>query len=96
MVNWKLMRLLVIYRPNSEHARSVESFLQSFQERHEDAKVEVLNVDSREGNAMATLYDVMQYPCILVTRDDGSLLKSWEGPNFPLMDEVAYYTLGQA
>lgn len=87
---------MVIYRPNSEHARTTESFIEDFQDRHEEARLEVLNVDSREGSATASLYDIMQYPAILAVREDGSLMRSWEGNALPLMDEVAYYTLGQA
>lgn len=89
------MRVLVLYRPNSEHGRSVEEFIREYQARHEVGKLEVLNVDSREGGATATLYDVMQYPALVVTRDDGSELKRWEGETLPLMDELAYYTFNQ-
>jgi len=56
--------------------------------------MEVLDVDSRDGMATASLYDVMRYPAILTLRDDGSVLKSWEGEQLPLMDEVAYYATG--
>ncbi|HET8709119.1 MAG TPA: hypothetical protein VFL85_02455 [Candidatus Saccharimonadales bacterium] len=89
------MKVLIIYRPNSEHGRQVEDFIRDFKERHENGRLEVLNVDSREGNATATLYDVMQYPAILALRNDGSVLKMWEGGELPLMDEVAYYTFNQ-
>ena len=44
---------------------------------------------------MASLYDIMNYPAILALRDDGSILKTWEGDELPLMDEVAYYTFNQ-
>lgn len=84
------MKVVVLYRPNSEHGRDVETFIHDFQDRHQ-GKLEALNVDSREGNATATLYDVMQYPAILALREDGTLLRSWEGNELPMMDEVAYY-----
>jgi hypothetical protein len=86
------MKVLVLYRPNSEEARTVESFVHDFQSRHEAGRLEVLDVNTRDGYATATLYDVMSYPAILVLRDDGSILKSWEGDMLPLMDEIAYYT----
>jgi len=60
---------------------------------HPDVRLEIDNVDSREGTAMASLYDVVQYPAILVLREDGTLLKSWEGDTFPLMDEVVSYAV---
>lgn len=89
------MKVLVLYRPDSEHGRQIEDFIRDFKNRHEDGKLEVLNVDSREGNAMASLYDVMTYPAILALRIDGSVLKMWEGGDLPLMDEIAYYTFNQ-
>lgn len=89
------MKIVVLYRPNSEHGRTVEEFIHDFQERHQ-GKLEVLNVDSREGGSTALLYDVMQYPAILALREDGSLVKSWEGSGLPMMDEIAYYTYSAA
>jgi hypothetical protein len=85
------MKVVVIYRPDSEYARIVETFIHEYQIRHDDKKLEVLNVDSREGSATASLYDIMQQPAILALRDDGSVLRSWEGSELPLLDEVASY-----
>jgi len=86
------MKIVVLYRPDSEHARLVEEFIHDYQRRHEGSKLEILNIDSRDGIATASLYDVMQYPTILALRDDGSVLRSWEGETLPLMDEVASYS----
>lgn len=91
MVHFTEMKVVIIYRPNSEHGRVVEDFIRDYQLRHQAGKLEVLNIDSRDGNAMAALYDVMQYPAILALRDDGSVLRAWEGDTLPLMDEVASY-----
>jgi hypothetical protein len=85
------MKVLVLYRPNSEHGRIVEEFIHDFQQRHSDERMEILNVDSRDGSAMASLYDIMQYPAVLVVQDDGFVHRSWEGDSLPLMDEVASY-----
>ncbi len=87
------MKLVVIYRPDSEYARSVETFIGDFNRLHEGLgrRVEVLNVDSREGMAMMSLYDIMQQPALIVLTDDGRQLNSWSGPQLPLMDEVAAY-----
>lgn len=90
-----VMKVVILYRTHSEQATNVESFIRDFQTSHRSGRLEVLDVDSRDGMAMATLYDVMQYPAILALRDDGSVLKSWEGDALPLMDEVAYYTFDQ-
>jgi hypothetical protein len=89
------MKVLILYRPNSEHGRVVEDFIRDYKNRHEEGKLEVMNIDSRDGSATASLYGVIQYPAILALRNDGSLLKYWEGNQLPMMDEVAYYTFGQ-
>ena len=85
------MKVLVLYRPNSEHGRLVEEFIHDFQQRYQDARLEVLNIDTRDGSATASLYDVMRYPAILVVQGDGYLQKSWEGDHLPLMDELVSY-----
>jgi hypothetical protein len=86
------MKVVVIYRPQSEHGREVETFIHDFQQTHQ-AGLEVLSVDTREGVSTASLYDVTEYPAILAVREDGTLLKSWQGSQLPMMDEVAYYTM---
>jgi len=86
------MKVLILYRPNSEHGRLIEEFVHDYQQRHQATHLEVLSIDTREGSAMATLYDIMQYPAILVVQNDGSVQRSWEGDSLPLMDEVASYT----
>jgi len=85
------MRVLVLYRPNSEHGRLIEEFIHEFQARHQSGHLEVLNIDTREGSATASLYDVVQYPAILVLQTDGYVQKLWQGDSLPLMEEVAAY-----
>lgn len=84
------MRLLILYRPNSEHGRITEDFIREYKNRY-NSGLDIEDVDSREGIATATLYDVVQYPAILVLSSDGSAQKVWQGTEFPLMDEVASY-----
>ncbi|HPR09727.1 hypothetical protein KDA06_04390 [Candidatus Saccharibacteria bacterium] len=88
------MKILVLYRPNSEHARGVESFLHDLQKQHyiQPRNLKTLNMDSREGISTASIYDIMAFPAILVTADNGQYMKHWEG-NLPLMSEVMSYTL---
>lgn len=84
----------MIYRPNSEHARRVEEFLRDLQHEHDldRGSLEILDVDSRDGIAMASMYDVMSAPAIIVTDNIGSYIKSWIGEELPLMGEIAAYT----
>ncbi|MDZ7744298.1 MAG: hypothetical protein U5K77_00850 [Candidatus Saccharibacteria bacterium] len=85
------MKLLVIYRPVSEYARKVDEFVGMFKRLHPQTKIEMVSLDTREGSATASIYDIVQYPALLALRDDGSTLKVWQGEDLPLMDEVASY-----
>jgi len=93
-----IMKLLILYRPNSEYARDVETFIHDFKQRHEGIgrRMEVIDYDTREGQAEASIYDIMAHPAILVLGDDSSMVASWSGPELPLMNEVAayFYTSG--
>lgn len=85
------MKLLVLYRPYSEHGRTIEEFAHDFEHRMPEHKMDLLSLETREGADMAKLYGVVRYPAILALRDDGQLLKYWEGDTLPLMSEVASY-----
>jgi len=86
------MKVLVLYRPKSEHGRIIEEYIRDLRSRTRDLKLEVLSIDSRDGSAIASLYDVLSYPAILVLANDGYLQKSWEGTDLPLMDEIVAYS----
>jgi hypothetical protein len=85
------MKLIVLYRPNSEHARITDEFITNFERHSGGIKADLQDFDSKEGQATASLYGIMQHPAIIALRDDGELMKAWEGPMLPLMDEVASY-----
>ena len=84
------MKVCILYRPRSEHARRVDEFVHEF-ERQKGISVETLSLDTRDGAATASLYDIMQYPAIMILRDDGQLHKLWTGEQLPLMNEVAIH-----
>jgi hypothetical protein len=92
----KTMKLLVLYRPNSEHARLVEQFLRDFERQgHKGtARVDVMDLNTREGAAMAAVYDIVQYPGMLATTDDGQLVHAWQGELLPTMNEISGYLRG--
>lgn len=84
------VKLLILYRPNSEHETEVEAYVRDFQRRYEvGKKIEMVSMNTRDGAATASLYDVVAYPAILVLGDDGSMVSFWQGMPLPLMDEVA-------
>lgn len=84
----------MLYRPDSEHARRVEEFLHDLQRQHtvDERHLQVIDIDSREGIATSSIYDIMSHPAVVVVDDDGSYVKSWDGGNLPLLDEVIGYT----
>lgn len=85
------MKVVVLYRPNSDHARIVEDFAADLGRRY-DARIDLISLDTRDGSSTASLYDIMQYPAVLALTNDGQLIKDWQGTNLPLMNEVSYYT----
>lgn len=86
------MKVVVLYHPESEHARSVLTFQSDF-ERLTSKTAELLSLETSEGDEQAKLYGVTQYPAIIVKTDSGEILKSWEGENLPQISEVVSYTL---
>lgn len=86
------MKVLILYRPKSEHARRVEEFVHDFERHQTNRKINTLSLDTRDGAATATLYGIVSYPAFLALADDGQLLKSWEGENLPLMNDLAFYS----
>jgi thioredoxin-related protein len=88
------MKVLVLYRPNSEHARTVEIFLHDLQKQHDvdQSSLQILDVDSREGIELARIYDIMSTPAIVVTDNSGGYVYSWVGEELPLMRDVAAYS----
>lgn len=86
-----MMKVVILYRPKSEYATPVETFVHDYQVRHGSSHLDLVNVDKREGIALASLYDIMEFPAILAMATDGTLLHMWTGAQLPLMDEVASY-----
>jgi len=87
------MRVVVLYRPNSEFSRLVEEYARDF-ERQRGKTIELISLDTVQGSDMARLYGIVQYPALLTLRDDGQVLKDWQGERLPLMQEVAGYLNG--
>lgn len=85
------MKVVILYRPNSEGARMVEDFAREFTRRYMDRKLELVSVDTRDGSATATLYDIMKCPAVLALADDGQVIHEWQGDSMPLMNEISYY-----
>lgn len=86
------MRVTILYRPDSEHARRVEEYIADFERFHPGSELQILNIDTPDGAHLAGLYGVMQYPAVLALKDDGQMQQMWEGVDkLPLMNDLAYY-----
>lgn len=84
------MKALLLYRPNSEHSTMVEDYLRDFK-MQTGKTLQTLDVDSPEGVEVCKVHEIMEYPAILVTDDDGRELNRWTGAQLPRFGEVSYY-----
>lgn len=84
------MKLVILYHLKDEFSTMVENFADDCKKRT-NREINLVDVDSREGTSLATVYGIVNYPAELVTKDDGQLMKYWEGSELPLYDEVMGY-----
>lgn len=84
------MKALALYHPNSERSRLFEEYVQRLQDSTQNS-VDLLSLETREGAATASLYDVVQYPAIAVVDEAGRAHRVWQGEELPLVDEVLGY-----
>ncbi len=84
------MKAAILYHPQSEFARAVEEYAHDF-EHQKGIPIELISLETKDGANLAALYEIVQYPALLVRQDNGDLVKHWEGDPLPLMNEVAGY-----
>ena len=84
------MRVVVIYRDESDHAREVIDYMADFA-RQTGRELEVLDPDSADGGMFCRTYDIVEYPSIIALSDDGVMLNLWRGRPLPTIGEVSYY-----
>ena len=82
------MKLTIIYRENSEHARAVTDFVEILRRRYPGKEAELLDIDTKQGADKAAVYGVTQYPALLLTNFEGRVYSQWEGEPLPIVDEV--------
>ena len=87
------MKVVVFYRPKSEHASAVEEFVTRYKQLQPPRKIEIKDIDTRDGSATASIYDIVQYPAVMATTDYGEVVQTWQGQMLPTLSEVAYYGL---
>lgn len=85
------MKAVILYQPNTELESSVEEYVREFG-RETGKSIALVDSDSTQGIDIAQLYDIMQFPAIVVFRDDGSFVDSWaERDKWPTVSELSYY-----
>lgn len=85
------MRVVCLYREEKDYTREVEEYLEEINRKFNEAKVEILNPDTEDGDDFATLYGILEYPSIVAIDDEGKVLQTWKGMPLPRMDEIVYY-----
>lgn len=82
------MKLTIIYREKSEHARAVSEFVEMLRRRYPGKTAELVDIDTKEGADEAAIHGVNRYPAFLIKTYEGRLVQQWEGEPLPLLDEV--------
>jgi hypothetical protein len=84
------MRVVVVYKEQSDHARAVLDFLRDFQHQtgHE---LQTLDPDSVEGELFCRAYDIVEYPTVIALSDDSVMQNTWVGVPLPTISEVSFY-----
>lgn len=78
----------ILYRPHSEHARQVTRFKEELERK--GIELELVEVDSKQGAHLVSLYDTVRYPAVIVTTPDGSPLQTYSG-KLPTISDVTYF-----
>lgn len=84
------MRVVVITKDNTEYSRMVTTFINDFA-RQTGRSLEVLDLDTLEGESFCRAYDIVEYPTIIALSDDGHMQNIWRGTTLPTINEVSYY-----
>ena len=81
---------MILYRSQSEQERTVLDFERDYS--HQTGRdLKLIDLNTVEGADLAELYDIVRYPAVLATTDDGSLLQLWQGEILPLISDVTFY-----
>lgn len=84
------MKVTVVYKDESDHARDVIGFMREY-ERVTGRTLDVVDPDTPEGAQFCRTYDIVEYPSVIATSDGGVLQNLWRGVPLPLINEVSYY-----
>lgn len=84
------MRVVVVYKEESDYAREVSDYLRDFT-RQTGHTLETLDPDTRDGADFCRAYDIVEYPSIVALSDNSVMQNMWRGRPLPTISEVSYY-----
>ena len=86
------MRVVCIWRRESDYGRPVEEWLTEFERRY-GAEIESYDPDEPEGASLCRTYDIVEYPTLIALDNNGTVLETWRGQQMPTFDEVNYWVM---
>ncbi len=86
------MRVVIIWRDESEYGRAVTDWLRDLEHRS-GYSLESFSPDEPEGESLCRAYDITMYPSILAIDNDGRVVQMWRGEMLPKIDDVVYYLI---
>ena len=84
------MRVVVIYKDETDYSRTVTDFLRDFK-RQTGKELETIDPDSTEGTQFCEAYGIVEYPTIIALSDEGIMQNEWTALPLPTINEVSYY-----
>lgn len=84
------MRVVVVYKVESDHAREVIDYLRDF--HHQTGHtIEEVDPETRDGISFCSAYGIVEYPTVVAISSDGQLQNMWRGRPLPTISEVSFY-----
>ena len=84
------MRVFCLYRPNTETERAVTDLNAELKRRY-NSDLELISMDTVEGDRLAEVYDIWNFPAVVAVDSNGAPQKSWSDGQLPLLSELNYY-----
>lgn len=86
------MNVRILYYQDSESARSVDEYIQDYDRRY-NVELQIVDMSTRAGADLAALYDIVRYPALIATDEQGGLAWLWQEESLPLKTEVRAYQI---
>ena len=84
------MRVVVVYKEHSDHAREVNDYLRDYF-KATGRELETLDPESPRGESFCKANDIVEYPTIIAVNDFGSMIQVWPGRPLPQISQISYY-----